>query len=157
MQTRARDIMTAPPLTVREETPVTEFARRLLEHRINGMPVVDAAGRLVGVATEGDLVDQCKRLHIPTMLTLLDAVIYLESPRQFERDLRKMAAATVGEICTRDPVTVDEDAALEEVASLMSERKVYTLPVLKDGELVGVIGRSDVVRSLVRGAAGAGD
>jgi CBS domain-containing protein len=146
---RAKDIMTREVATVRLDTSVQELARLLVERHINGVPVLDEAGKLVGIVTEGDLIDQNKKLHIPTVLSLLDSVIFLESPKHLERELKKMAGTTVGDICTRDVITIDEDATLEEVATHMADKRINTIPVLRGGELVGVIGRSDVVRSIL--------
>jgi len=146
---KAKDIMTAPVVTVTPETSVRHLARLLLEHRINGVPVVDDTGALLGIVTQADLIDQSKRLHIPTVVALLDSVIFLESPKRFERDLRKMAGTTVGEIYTRDVVTADEETTVEQIATLMADRRVNTIPILREGTLVGVVGRGDIVRSLL--------
>jgi CBS domain-containing protein len=62
-----------------------------------------------------------------------------------------MTGATVGDICSRNPVTIKEETPLDEIASIMSEKKIHTLPVLKDGVLVGVVGKADIIRTLVKG------
>ena len=146
----ARDIMTRKVITVRESTPIGEVAHLLWRHRISGVPVLDDRDRLVGVVTETDLIDQRKKVHIPTVITILDAYFFLESPKKLERDLQRMAAATAGDLCSREVVTVLEDTPVDEVATIMAEQRVHTLPVLADGRLVGVIGRRDIIRTLAR-------
>ncbi|RMG98824.1 MAG: CBS domain-containing protein [Candidatus Dadabacteria bacterium] len=145
----ARDIMTRDVLTVRPGTPLKELSRLFIEKKVSGFPVVDEKGSLRGVVTEGDLLHQNQRLHIPTAITIFDAVIVLGSSKKLEEELRRMAATTVEEIMTPDPVTVTEDTPVEEVARIMAERHIHTLPVLDaEGRLAGVIGKVDVIRAM---------
>ena len=148
---KAKDIMTADVITVHPRTTVEELARVLMEHRISGAPVVDDTGLLVGVVTEHDLINQEKRLHIPTVVRIMDAFIYLESPKKFEDDLKKMVARKVGDICNMDVMTVSEDTTVQELATIMSEKGVYLLPVVKDKKLVGIIGKEDILKAMIRG------
>ena len=141
--------MSKDVITVRKETTVSELANLLATHNIGGIPVVDEEGHLLGVVTESDLIDQTKKVHIPTVITILDSVIYLESPEKMEKEMLKMAGATVGDIYTKDPKTVVEDTSLEEIATIMSEKNIHTLPVLRDSELVGIIGKGDIIKTLI--------
>ena len=93
-----------------------------------------------------------KKLRIPTAFALLDAFIFLEDPDKMEQEMKKMSGTTAADICTKKPVTVQENTPLEEVATLMAEKKVHTLPVLDEaGQLVGVIGKSDIIRMIAEG------
>lgn len=147
----ARDIMTKDVVTVKKETKVTELADILTKNRISGAPVVDDSGRVVGVVTESDLVEQSKSLHLPTVFTILDSVIFLESARHFEKELRKMTGAKVEDIYTEDPIIVGPETPVREIANIMAEKKVYTIPVVDGERLVGVIGKADVVRASAKG------
>lgn len=147
----AKEIMAKKVVSVRTDLPVEKLAGVLWSHRINGAPVVDDDGQLVGVVTESDLVDQAKRFHIPTIISILDSVIFLDSAKKVEKEISRMTAATVGDICSREPVTISEETPLDEIASIMAEKKVHTLPVLKGGVLVGVVGKADIIRALARG------
>jgi CBS domain-containing protein len=138
-------------VSVKTDLPVEKLAGILWSHRINGVPVVDDDDQLIGVVTESDLVDQAKRFHIPTAISILDSVIFLDRAKKVEKEIRRMTAATVGDICSREPVTISEDTPLDEIATIMAEKKVHTLPVLKNGALVGVIGKTDIIRALARG------
>ena len=146
---KAIDIMTKDVVTVQKDTTVAELAHLLATHNIGGTPVVDAEGFLVGVVTESDLIDQKKKVHIPTVVTILDSVIYLENPERMEKEMLKMAGATVGDIFTKNPQTVSEDTSLEEIATMMSEKNIHTLPVVRDSKLVGVIGKKDIIKTLI--------
>jgi CBS domain-containing protein len=149
MMKTAGEIMTAAVITVGVETSVQELARLLAEHAISGAPVVDDNGALLGVVTENDLIDQSKKLHIPTVVTILDSFIYLEKPDKMEKEMKKMAGSTVGDIFTRDVVTVNLETLIEEIATIMAEQRIHTLPVLKEGRLVGVIGKGDIIKTLL--------
>ena len=146
---KAQDIMTQDVITVTPATAVTELARILAENNIGGAPVVDEESNLLGVVTESDLIDQKKKIHIPTVVTILDSVFYLENPDKMEKEIKKIAGATVGDIYTANPVTVNEDTLLDEIATIMSEKNIHTLPVLKEDRLVGVIGKQDIIRTLI--------
>lgn len=146
----AKDIMTSQVITVDPELPVEKLAALLWEKRISGAPVVDDKGKLVGVVTESDLIDQAKKLHIPTAITVLEAVIYLERSSKVEEELHKMAGSTVKDICTPKPATVAPDTPLDEIATIMAEKHLHTLPVMDNDRLVGVVGKADIIRALIK-------
>lgn len=147
----ARDIMTKDVITVKPETSIEELASLLVNHGISGVPVVDDEGGLFGIVTEHDLISRNKRLHIPTVISFLDAAVYLESSKRFEEEVRRVAATKVGDICVRKVVTISEDTLLVDIATLMSEKKVHLLPVVKGGKIVGIVGKRDVVRAVASG------
>ncbi len=148
MQT-AREIMTKDVITVTLETTVQELAQLLMENSIGGAPVLDGSGLLLGVVTESDLIDQKKKIHIPTMVTLLDSIFYLENPDKMAQEMKKFAGTTVGDILSKSPLTVDENTPLEEIATIMAEKQVHTLPVMKDEKLIGIIGKKDIIKTLI--------
>jgi predicted transcriptional regulator len=145
---KAKDIMTSEVITVQMQTTVNELAETLWKNRISGAPVLDDDGKVVSVVTENDLIDQSKKFHIPTMISLLDSVIFLESSKKTEKEIKKMAGNTVQDICSKELVFVSEETRLDEIATIMANKKVHTLPVLQDDSLVGVIGKSDIIRSM---------
>jgi CBS domain-containing protein len=144
---KAKDIMTREVITVKPDTTIEELARLLITHKISGTPVVDEGGTLRGIVTENDLISKNSRLHIPTILRLFDAYIPLGTGK-LESDIRRMAASSVEDICTKEVITVDDEASAEYIATLMTEKKIHLLPVLKEGRLAGVIGKKDLIRSI---------
>jgi len=144
---KARNIMTRDVITVKPNTTIEELARILMGHEISGTPVVDEDGHLIGIVTENDLISKNKKLHIPTIMRLFDAYIPLGTSR-LEDEIKRMAAFTVGEICTRNVVTVDEDMPSEDIATIMTEKKIHLLPVLREGRLVGIIGKKDLIKAI---------
>jgi CBS domain-containing protein len=155
-----RDVMTTDVLAFHPSDRVQDAYARLAARDVDGAPVVDDAGRVVGVLTTDDLLVEETRLHYPTVVSLFGA--YLELPsahRHFEDELRKAVAATVGDAMEDEPVTCGEDDTLERVATLMHEHHVSRLPVVRDGALVGIVARGDVLRAVMgrpsSGSAGA--
>lgn len=148
----ARDIMTRDVITVTPDTEITQATRLLLEHRINGLPVVDENRRLVGIVCQSDLIAQQKRIPLPSLFTLLDGYITLTSAKHFEKEVQKIAATRVEQAMTPEPVTVQPDTPIEDIASLMVEKKLHTLPVVDGRELLGVIGKEDMLRTLMAAA-----
>ena len=145
----AKDIMTENPITVAPDDDIAAAVAILVQQRINGLPVVDADGRLVGILCQSDLVAQQKKLPLPSYFTLLDSYVQLSSSKEIERELEKMAAVKVKQAMTPDPVTVAPDTPIEDIATLMVEMKYHSLPVLSAGRLVGIVGKEDVLRTLM--------
>jgi CBS domain-containing protein len=146
-----RDIMDASPATVTRDTPVEELVAVLREHSIPGVPVVDGAGRCVGIVTEADLIlpDEQGDLHLPHYINLFGGTVFLESLGRYEQRLRKAFASTAEEMMTRDPDTVGPDVDAKEAARLIHESGHNRLPVVDaDGRLVGVVTRLDVLGAL---------
>ena len=146
----AKDIMSTEVITVSPDLPVKELADILFKNRISGAPVVDENGSLVSVVTESDLIDQTKKLHIPTMISILDSVLFLGSPGKIKDDIKKMSGSVVRDIASAKLITVSENTPLDEIATIMAEKKVHTLPVMSAGRLVGVIGKADIIRTLAQ-------
>ncbi|MBN2841305.1 MAG: CBS domain-containing protein [Coriobacteriia bacterium] len=147
----ARDIMTPDPVTVSRDLTVTEAARLMVEHRIGALPVVEE-GTLVGIVTEGDLIMRDVKVEFPTYLHLLDGfIMYPPATARFESELKKAVGATVEDVMTTEPVTVDVGTPIGDVATLMVDRDVSRLPVLDGEQVVGIVSKSDIVRSLIAG------
>jgi len=140
--------MTAPAITLAPDTSITQAAETLLEKRINGCPVVDATGKLVGILCQADLVVQQKKLSLPTVFTLWDAVLPLSSKSDLDREMQKIAAITVEQAMSRDPAIVSPEATVEDIATIMAKHSFHTLPVVEDGRVVGVIGMEDILRTI---------
>lgn len=146
---KAKDIMTTDVITVTPETTVEELGRLFIEKRISGAPVVDADNNLYGIVTENDLIKQNERFHIPTMIRLFDAFIPLGGDSSMEREIKRMSASRVSEICRKKVVTVGPETPLADIATIMSEEGVHLLPVVSSGKLVGIIGKMDVIKGTV--------
>lgn len=140
----AADIMTTNVITVSPETTVREVAQLLLRHRISGVPVVDGQGRLVGIVSEGDLIghsefkDEQRRSW---WLSIFDTGM---SARGYART----HAHSASEVMTTSVVTVADDASLPEIAKTLEKRRIKRVPVLRDGKLVGIVTRSNLLQAL---------
>lgn len=147
----ANDIMTKDVVAVTKDATIETLAKLLSENKISGMPVLDENGKLAGIVTENDLISQNKRLHIPTVVSIFDAVIYLESSKKFEDELKKMIGTKVWDICTKKVITISKDTTLTMIATIMAEKKVHLLPVMDGDTLVGIVGKADIVKALGKG------
>lgn len=147
---KAKDIMTKDVISVSPDLEVTQAAQILLEKGINGIPVIKGT-KLVGILCQSDLIAQQKKLPMPSVFTLLDSIIPLGSTKNFEKALQKMAATTVAEAMTPDPVTVEPETEIQDIATLMLDKNFHTIPVVDNGELVGIIGKEDILRTIVSG------
>lgn len=141
-----RDVVAVHP-----EDDVESLLRRLREHELPGVPVVDHSDRLVGIVTEADLVirEEDADLRLPHHIDLWGGVIFLEPIKHYEERLRRAFAATVAQMMTRDPVTVEPSDSIRHAARLIAQRRHNRLPVVdEDGKLLGMITRVDVLEAL---------
>lgn len=144
---KAGDIMTVGAATVRPDTTVEHAARLMLEHGVSGLPVVDESGELVGIVTERDL------LHRPEIGTAHHRSRWLEmwmAPRSLAQDYARQHGRRIEDVMSRDVVSVDPEAELDEVVALLERRKIKRLPVVREGKVVGIISRANLVLALSR-------
>ena len=146
---KVKDIMTKELITVSPDTEIVQATKLLLENRINGIPVTDETGKLVGILCQSDLIAQQKKLPIPSFFTFLDGLITLTSMKQIEKQVQKIAAITVAQAMTPNPVTVQPETDIETVAALMVDKNFHSIPVVDKGELVGIVGKEDVLKTLI--------
>jgi CBS domain-containing protein len=142
---QARDVMVRDVVTVHPEATVRAVAQLLVERRISGVPVVDAEGRLVGIITEGDLIRRAELGTEPRRSRWLE---YFIGPDVAAEEFVRAHALRAADVMTKRPESVSEDADLGEVAMLMERRHVKRLPVVRDGRLVGIVSRSNLVQAL---------
>ncbi len=149
---KAKDIMQKDVITVSPDTSVEDLGRMFIEKNISGAPVVDGNGDLYGIVTENDLISQNTQFHIPTILRIFDAIIPLVSSSRMEKEIQKMTASTVGEICSREVFTIDEEKTLVDIATIMTDKGIHLMPVVKDNKIVGIVGKKDIIRGVSGGA-----
>lgn len=139
--------MTRRVMAVTPDTPILAAARLMLEHKISGLPVVDAAGRVVGILSEHDLLRRRGDGECAQGSRWLELMI---EPVGLAEESAEFHGRKVGEVMTRNPVTVNAASPLKEACRLIEDRGIKRLPVVQDGELVGIIARADLVRALAQ-------
>lgn len=139
------EVMTRAVVTVAPNATIQDAIRLMLGQRISGLPVLDNAGTLVGILTEGDLLH---RVETGTAWKHPGWLAFLRGPARAADEFVRSHGRYVEEVMTRDVVTVDEDTPLDQVVELMDKRHVKRLPVMKDGRMVGVVSRADLLRAL---------
>lgn len=146
---KAEDIMETDIISVTPDTEIAAAVKILLNNHINGVPVVNNKKELVGILCQNDLIFQQKEMPIPPIFTILDSIIPLSSSRKLEEEVRKISAASVEEAMVKDPVTVAPGTPVSDIASLMVEKRFHTIPVVEGAKLVGIIGKEDILRTLI--------
>src|ERR1700736_1673972 len=142
---RAHQIMTRPVITVTPETTIVEAATTMLRRHLSGLPVVDAAGKLVGIVSEGDFI---RRSEIGTQRKRGWFLNFILGPGRAATDFVHEHGRKVVEIMTRDPLTITEDTALEEIVELMEKNHVKRLPVTRGDRLVGIVSRANLLQAV---------
>lgn len=146
-----RDVMATDVLTFAPEDNVMDAMRTMLVRDVDGAPVMNSDGEIVGLLSTADLIVEEARVHLPTVITLLGAYIELpSSKKQFDRDVEKALGSTVGEVMGDAAPTLAPDDTVEFAATIMHEQGADRLPVIDEsGALVGIVARGDIVRAIV--------
>ncbi|ATJ83586.1 CBS domain-containing protein [Halomonas beimenensis] len=139
---RAADVMTPNVITVSPDSEVREIASLLLEHGISAVPVVDGQDHLLGIVSEGDLIRRIENEDEGARSWWLRLFSTGDEAADYVRTHGRLA----GEIMTPNPITVDEDAPLHEIAQLLEKRRIKRVPVVREGRVVGIVSRSNLLR-----------
>lgn len=143
---RARDVMTAPVITVRPEASLVEVARTLVGARISGAPVVDEDGTLLGMVTEADLLPkEAGPVRLPPVWGLLEGLT-----REVQEQVRRYRGRTAAEVMTRRVITAEEGTPVRQLAALMIRHRINRIPIVREGKVVGIVSRNDILRALAR-------
>lgn len=143
---KAKDVMTTGVVTVSPDTTVNQIANILLDKHISAVPVVDAGGTLVGIVSEGDLI---RRAETGTEARPSWWLELLRTSEDKALAYVKTHGRRADEIMSTTLVTVEEDTDLRDIARLLEERRIKRVPVVKDGRLIGIVSRADLLRGLV--------
>lgn len=146
---KAKDIMTADVIVVRKNDTIEKIAKILLEKRIGGVPVVDEENKVVGIVSETDIMKKEKNIKMPSFITILQGVVFLESMEKLEEDIKKIAAYKAENIMSSDVLVVYEEDDLEYVANLMIDKSINRVPVVdKERRIKGIICRYDIIKAM---------
>ena len=141
---RAHQIMTHRVITVSPETSIVDAANIMLQNRVSGLPVLDAAGALVGIVSEGDFL---RRSEIGTQRKRPRWLQFFTSPGRIASDFVNSSGRKVEDVMTRNAITVGEETRLEALVSLMEKNGIKRLPVLRHDRLVGIVTRSNLLQA----------
>jgi CBS domain-containing protein len=150
--TLVRDVMSTTLFSVRPDSSVNDAADVLADKRVTSLPVIDEAGKLVGLLRDDDLIASEARVHVPTFFNFLGlGVPFPGEMKHLEHELKKIAGASVKDVMDDHPATIGPEQTLEDVATLMHEQKVNSVPVVDDErKVVGIVTRADLVRDIAR-------
>jgi CBS domain-containing protein len=142
---RAYQIMTHRVTTVRADTPIADAAELMLRKRISGLPVVDAAGKLVGIVSEGDFL---RRGEIGTRRRRSGWLEFFVGPGKLASEFVRQEGRTVRDVMTPDPATITEEATLEDIVQLMEQKGIKRIPVLRGDALIGIVTRANLLQAV---------
>jgi CBS domain-containing protein len=142
---RAHQIMTRPVITVAPETTIVDAANLMLQRHVSGLPVVDAAGKLVGIVSEGDFI---RRSEIGTQRKRGRWLRFILGPGKSASDFVQEHGRRVAEVMTKQPLTITEDTALAEIVDLMEKNNVKRLPVIRGDKMVGIVSRANLLQAV---------
>ena len=148
---QAKDVMTTKVISVPVHETVLKAAQLMLENKISGLPVVDETEKLVGVVTEGDFL---RRSEIGTQRQRPKWLEFLVEPGRLAAEYARACGNKVHEVMTPNPFAVGEDDSLETIVELMERHRIKRLPVLRDGRMVGIVSRADVMHAMAKLALG---
>jgi CBS-domain-containing membrane protein len=140
---KAKDVMTTRVVVVMGDTSVSELANRLLQHRVSAAPVVDKVGKLIGIVSEGDLLR-----HVGPERTPRSWWLGLFNEDAEAKDYIKAHGRHVRDVMTRDVISVTEDTPVAEIAELLETRQIKRVPVVRDGRVVGIVSRANLIHGL---------
>jgi CBS domain-containing protein len=147
----AQDIMTREVVTVLADDPVDKVGDVLLSSRHHSLPVINGDGHLLGMIGERDLIDAHRKVHLPTMLTILDGLIPLGGMHEYEEELRKVTAVTASQLASAHVITAAPDEDTDAVAEKLLRKDVHAVPVVdSQGQLLGIVSRSDILQHLLK-------
>ncbi len=142
---RAHQIMTRSVVTVTPETTILEAANIMLRRHVSGLPVVDADSKLVGIVSEGDFI---RRSEIGTQRKRGRWLKFIIGPGRAATDFVHEHGRKVSEVMTREPLTITEDTALEDIVKTMESNNVKRLPVMRGETLVGIVSRANLLQAV---------
>lgn len=146
---KAKDIMTSDVVVVNQEDTIKEIAEIFLKNRIGGVPVVDKERKIVGIISETDIIQKEKNVNVPSFINILQGYIFLDSFKEVEEDIRKIAAYKASDIMSKDVMTVKEDDSVEYVANEMIKKSINRVPVVDDNNYIkGIICRYDIIKAM---------
>ena len=146
----AAAIMSRDVITVRPTDTAAAIAAKLNEHDISAVPVVDATGKLLGMVSEGDLMRSFGLRNAMRRAWWLDILAEGDELAPEFLDYIRVDNRRATDLMTRDVVTVTEDASIDEIADLLTQRRIKRVPVVRKGRVVGIVSRADIVRTLAR-------
>lgn len=144
----AKDIMKREVVSIKEDETLKDVVEMMIKYDVSGLPVVNNSGKVVGIISERDILRHGRKIFMTESISLLEIMLYEQKPESYEEELSEALKLPVKKIMVKDIITADENEPVGEIALIMMEEGVNRIPILKNGELVGIIGREDIIRAI---------
>jgi CBS domain-containing protein len=145
---KVNELMEKAAITVKKQATIEEIAKILVTNRVSGVPVVDDAGSLIGIVTEGDLLHKDITPRSPSAVNILGGILFLGGISRYNEEWKKLIAKQASEIMTEQVVTINQDADIEDAVRLMLDRRFKVIPVVEGEKVIGTISRVDILKTL---------
>jgi CBS domain-containing protein len=147
----AQDIMTKDVITISKDATLADLSKLLLKNKISGLPVIDEEGRLVGMATDADIIREDMEPIFPFYFDpLVINYGYIENIEKYQKDMKEHFETRIEEVMERRVKTVQKDTPISDVARIIIRNKINRVPVVdENNKLLGIIARSDIIESMV--------
>ena len=143
----AADVMSRTVIAISQDAPLSQAVRLMMDNHISGLPVLDQTGRAVGILTEGDLLQRVETGTAGKAGGWLSAIF---TPGRLAGEYVHTHGRRISDVMTLDPITIDETTPLADISELMRTRRVKRLPVTRDGKVIGIVSRADLVHALAK-------
>lgn len=146
----AKNIMKQTVVSILPDQRLCDAVRLMSEHHLGGLPVLDHDQRLVGVITEGDILRHGKKSYMAECMDLLETFLYRQHPERYVQEIQKALDLPVKELMSTELITASEDTPAGELALIMLEKDIDRIPIVSDGNCIGVVGREDIIQAIAR-------
>lgn len=144
----AKDIMKTEVITVKPEDLIKDAVEKMVKNEISGLPVVDSENNLLGVISESDVLSHGQLILVPDYLELLEVLLYRQAPDKYREELKSTLEEPVENAMSKKAITASPDTPIGEIAINMSDKDINRIVVVKDGKVVGIVARRDIISSI---------
>jgi CBS domain-containing protein len=146
----AKNVMNRNVVSIKPNDTLRDAVILMVKHSISGLPVIDEDKNIVGIISQSDVLRHGKRPFILETVDLLEILLYEQSPENYEKELKIALDLKIKDVMTKDIITVLESTPAGKIAHLMISNKINRVPVIRDGKLVGIIGREDIIKAIAK-------
>ncbi|MCT4563724.1 MAG: CBS domain-containing protein [Maledivibacter sp.] len=146
----AKNVMNRNVVSIKPNDTLRDAVILMVKHSISGLPVIDEDKNIVGIISQSDVLRHGKRPFILETVDLLEILLYEQSPENYEKELKIALDLKIKDVMTKGIITVLESTPAGKIAHLMISNKINRVPVIRDGKLVGIIGREDIIKAIAK-------
>lgn len=144
----AKNVMNKNVVSIRPDDTLKDAVILMVKHSVSGLPVIDENKNIIGIISQSDVLRHGKKPFILEAVDLLEIFLYEQTPTDYEEELKIALNMKIKDVMTKDIIVVSEDTSVGKIAHLMIENEINRVPVIREGKLVGIIGREDIIKAI---------